>query len=125
MFAIPHLCCHTQQSPEAVTEALWYTVTVVDVVEEAIASVCNAMEGVCVVLRSVPKRKDTSLTVDLTKKRPVIVNERSASTQFHADQFVGTTPIIKRHMIESHTTFGGRAISFCRYNITHTDSCFP
>ena len=69
-FISSHLCSNTEQSPQAVTEALRNTITVIDIVEETISSVSHSVEQICIVLCSETKRKDTGLSANLTQKRP-------------------------------------------------------
>ena len=60
-----YLCSHTQETTEAITETVRDVVLVLDVVEEAIASVCHGMEQIGIVLGAVSKGKHTGLASDL------------------------------------------------------------
>ncbi len=65
---LSHLCCHAEQSPQAVAETLRDAVTVINVIEESIASLRYIVEGVCIMLGTETKREHTGLTVDLAQQ---------------------------------------------------------
>ena len=50
-----HLCSHTEEASETVAEALRDTVSIVDVVEEAVPRLPHSSEEVCIMLSTIAK----------------------------------------------------------------------
>ncbi len=68
---LTHLSSYTQKASQAVTEAFWYTVTIINVIEQTIPCSCQCIEHVCVMFGSITEGEDTGLTVDLTQEWPI------------------------------------------------------